>query len=776
MTLPRFTRAIGGAIFLALLGVFVRSGYAQQFPADVEMVSFDDQGQMTDASIARLAQIVSGPPPTDLYLVAHGWNNSFEEARDSYRNLMQVMHSVAKRYGIVPTSYRSLVIGVSWPSKAWDDDATARTLSRAPANSDLLTIYRAFPRQKAGLEYERDVQSFQELLSVDPEKLTPEHYRTVSALFKKYSLSGQSADDVGVFERQTNERSLFNSRISIRDALRLFTYWQMKERAGIVGANGVRPLFNQLSSAFPQTKLHLMGHSFGCKLMLSCLGSGSAPARRPNTLVLLQGAVSYQAMNPDGGYSNVAERVDGPVIATYSENDGVLGIPYELASRLAGQTAERRAVSVYSALGRVGAENIESREIVGAVPTDSYRFGRGLANVHGGVYITGHSDFVNDAVARMLWSAVFAAPLSTTPPAARALVTVPATGGRSLPVAGPTPLSRLSRARSTPTATQLQQAALAADAYAKSLAEHDNSLYLQYFRAAFNATVEGRLTPLSGERSLHARSMPSFPEISMAAAPIGISADSTYQANARRLATEAGENHPRPRIIGGLPTTDFPDCVAVGPDGDWCCTGTLVAPNVVITAGHCFGECTSRIYVGSNVAVPGRINAVKTAVQHPQYHQRGQHNDLTVLILDEDVPGVAPRRIAPSDKFASAFFVRAVGFGTTNTAGTLGYGRKRVVDVPIASIDSSGAGIAPRYGSDAGLELVAGSPFLDRDTCNGDSGGPVYIEIDGDWYLAGATSRATSDATRNCGDGGIYVRVDKYLDWIKSVPGGHWPP
>jgi secreted trypsin-like serine protease len=111
----------------------------------------------------------------------------------------------------------------------------------------------------------------------------------------------------------------------------------------------------------------------------------------------------------------------------------------------------------------------------------------------------------------------------------------------------------------------------------------------------------------------------------------------------------------------------------------------------------------------------------------------------------------------------------------------VGYGEKRAVDVPIASIDSTGAGVADRYGSDPGLELVAGSPFLDRDTCKGDSGGPVYIDIDGQWFLAGATSRgvsptpgAVSDPQRLCGDGGIYVRIDKYLDWVKSVPGGHW--
>lgn len=49
---------------------------------------------------------------------------------------------------------------------------------------------------------------------------------------------------------------------------------------------------------------------------------------------------------------------------------------------------------------------------------------------------------------------------------------------------------------------------------------------------------------------------------------------------------------------------------------------------------------------------------------------------------------------------------------------------------------------------------------------NSDSGGPAYVLKDGEWLLAGATSRATSNSVLNCGDGGIYARVDQYQKWI----------
>src|SRR5262245_14249486 len=34
-------------------------------------------------------------------------------------------------------------------------------------------------------------------------------------------------------------------------------------------------------------------------------------------------------------------------------------------------------------------------------------------------------------------------------------------------------------------------------------------------------------------------------------------------------------------IVGGRPTTDFPDCCAVGDGSAFYCTGTLIAPNLV---------------------------------------------------------------------------------------------------------------------------------------------------------------------------------------------------
>lgn len=243
----------------------------------------------------------------------------------------------------------------------------------------------------------------------------------------------------------------------------------------------------------------------------------------------------------------------------------------------------------------------------------------------------------------------------------------------------------------------------------------------------------------------------------------GLYADRIYLTNARTMA----EDHSR--VVGGAPTSDFPDCVAVGSAERWCCSGTLIAPDVVLTAAHCIVPENRRwrVFIGEDVRYPdaGTVIEVRKAVVHPDYRGEGLPNDLAVLLLSSPAT-VAPRAFAPGEEVDRQTFVRVVGFGRTNPAATTGYGRRRQVDVPLAGHD-------PSYGATQDTEFVAGAPFLDLDSCRGDSGGPAYVQISGEWLLAGATSRATTAMSkrRPCGNGGIYTRVAAHEQWIRSVAG-----
>jgi hypothetical protein len=221
----------------------------------------------------------------------------------------------------------------------------------------------------------------------------------------------------------------------------------------------------------------------------------------------------------------------------------------------------------------------------------------------------------------------------------------------------------------------------------------------------------------------------------------------------------------RKRIVGGQETFDFPDCCAVGNNKGFFCSGTLIAPTVVVTAAHC--RAVTRVFLrGSDITHLDEGDVIAVLKQH--FHPT---EDLSVLVLAEPATKVTPRHVAQG-KEVKGRRVLLVGFGTVNFQGTIGYGKKRMVEVPIRSIRCTGRVAPLNFGCRSGMELVAGHRGLMKDSCHGDSGGPAYVKAaSGEYYLLGATSRGMQGSTVECGDGGIYVRVDKCLDWIRQVTG-----
>jgi hypothetical protein len=302
---------------------------------------------------------------------------------------------------------------------------------------------------------------------------------------------------------------------------------------------------------------------------------------------------------------------------------------------------------------------------------------------------------------------------------------------------------------------------------ARTVAGDDDARFVRTVHAVINAVDDVEVRAAAEESTR--RTKPRGPGARAAvetggeqmAASIGIPADSVFSdpvflANAQWMFRARG------RIVGGVPIHEFPDCVAVGSATRWCCTGTLVAPDVVVTAGHCFKPgCNDRVFVGTDVTRPGdgRVIGVRDRATHPSYKPPRRQDDIAVLLLKERVVDVAPRPIAKTSALGKARSVRVVGYGNTDIYGSTGYGIRRMVDVPLATND-------PRFGGDPKSEFVAGAPFLDRDSCSGDSGGPAYVSSNGRWLLAGATSRATASSVRTCGDGGIYTLVPAYQDWL----------
>ncbi len=224
-------------------------------------------------------------------------------------------------------------------------------------------------------------------------------------------------------------------------------------------------------------------------------------------------------------------------------------------------------------------------------------------------------------------------------------------------------------------------------------------------------------------------------------------------------------------IIGGVqsPVDKWPDAAAVQWGSSQGCTGTLIAPTLVLTAGHCvLGGPPNYVTVGTvNENVGGERIRIMSSMEYP----RSQSSvDAAVLVL-ERAATTTPRAIATGwakYDITNGATVALVGFGTTDVNGDVDSSMLREAMTTITDFNctsSSGCNYAGRPDG----ELGAGGNGID--TCPGDSGGPLYLITSYGNFLAGITSRGYDDNQYYCSEGGIYARADKVADWVEEMTG-----
>ncbi len=214
--------------------------------------------------------------------------------------------------------------------------------------------------------------------------------------------------------------------------------------------------------------------------------------------------------------------------------------------------------------------------------------------------------------------------------------------------------------------------------------------------------------------------------------------------------------------------------------GESVCTGTLIAPRVVVTAAHCLvqeneetGQVISVNSAGDIEVVAGVLDvaeasgsqryAVAEVIVHEGYpnetassHVSGaaRYDDVGVLILERAVAGMTPA-VVPTVSEAMALLdggasVTITGYGATS-----------------ANTDDSGVLYTAETSFEVRVdaEIVLGGPS-EPDTCPGDSGGPAYLKSGSATWLVGVTSRASENAVATCGEGGVYAFAPVYRDWF----------
>ena len=222
-------------------------------------------------------------------------------------------------------------------------------------------------------------------------------------------------------------------------------------------------------------------------------------------------------------------------------------------------------------------------------------------------------------------------------------------------------------------------------------------------------------------------------------------------------------------VVGGAqaPLGKWDDAAAIYIGDSVSCTGVLIAPDVVLTAGHCIGGI-HRVKVAAN-DIFGDGEAIDVRSEHRFPRQQGRL-DIGVLVLEREA--TTPWRLLARGCVLRNYLkdqapVSIVGYGAIDIYGNSYSTELREAKTFVTDPDCT-RGRGCRRG-----ELGAGGNGIDA--CFGDSGGPLYLHTEVGDYVVGLTSRSFSDVSVPCAEGGIYTRPDAAIEWIENVIGKSLP-
>jgi len=426
---------------------------------DVEFTKDGDifQQPQIDALLAGLG------PVTDLLVLSHGWNNDKADASQLYEELLGNIDKLLdlRNKAPVPAPLQDFVkslrdrnfaaVRVFWPSKKFTDAdlipgggaaSVAAEAENAAAVNRILDRLKDDPQVLGGADQNpAHVAAMESAKALVPQLATTDAKKEFVKLLRSIlDPSMKENDDASAGFFAVDAETLFENaetpvvapvapgggagggtslgnggaaglgdllsgvQAAARRIANFATYYQMKSRSGTVGSKGVADLLRQVRAAKPAIRIHLVGHSFGGRVVTAA-AHALPDATDLVTMSLLQAAFSHNGLS--GGFGEDHEkgffralvdkkRISGPVIITHTKNDKAVGIVYPLASRIAGQNAAALGDQndPYGGMGRNGAQNTKEadNQFTLGLPGTPYSFEKGKIHNISSDLIHDHGD------------------------------------------------------------------------------------------------------------------------------------------------------------------------------------------------------------------------------------------------------------------------------------------------------------------------------------------------------------------------------------------------